>query len=53
MLLDDEALYYRRVEYDIEVTIQKIHAIPELDNFLGDHPARRSLTSNLKRCALS
>ena len=26
----------RRVEYDIEVTIQKIHAIPELDNFLGD-----------------
>lgn len=29
-------LYYRRVEYDIERTIQKIHDIPELDNFLGD-----------------
>jgi predicted phosphodiesterase len=36
VLLDDDALYYRRVEYDIETTIQKIHAIPELDNFLGD-----------------
>jgi predicted phosphodiesterase len=36
VLLADDALYYRRVEYDIESTIQKIHAIPELDNFLGD-----------------
>jgi predicted phosphodiesterase len=36
VLLADDALYYRRVEYDIESTIQKIHSIPELDNFLGD-----------------
>jgi predicted phosphodiesterase len=36
VLLDDESVYYRRVEYDIEATIQKIHAVPDLDNFLGD-----------------
>lgn len=30
------ALTYRRVEYDIDKTVQKIYAIPELDNFLGD-----------------
>lgn len=36
VLLDDDALYYRRVEYDIETTIRKIHAVPDLDNFLGD-----------------
>lgn len=29
-------LTYRRVEYDIDTTVQKIYAIPELDNFLGD-----------------
>ena len=27
---------YRRVEYDIETTIAKIYAVPELENFLGD-----------------
>jgi diadenosine tetraphosphatase ApaH/serine/threonine PP2A family protein phosphatase len=27
---------YRRVEYDVETTVKKIHAIPELDRFLGD-----------------
>lgn len=27
---------FRRVEYDFETTIEKIYAIPELDNFLGD-----------------
>jgi predicted phosphodiesterase len=36
VLLEDNTLYYRRVEYDIETTVQKIHGIPELDNFLGD-----------------
>jgi len=36
VLLHDDMIYYRRVEYDIESTIQKIHDIPELDNFLGD-----------------
>jgi predicted phosphodiesterase len=29
-------LTFRRVEYDLEKTIAKIYAIPELDNFLGD-----------------
>ena len=39
ILLDDgdaAVIHYRRVEYDIETTIKKIYAIPELDNFLGD-----------------
>ncbi len=36
VLLDDETIRYRRVEYDIDTTIQKIYAIPELENFLGD-----------------
>jgi diadenosine tetraphosphatase ApaH/serine/threonine PP2A family protein phosphatase len=36
VLLDEEAIRYRRVEYDIETTIRKIYAIPQLENFLGD-----------------
>lgn len=36
VLLDDEAIRFRRVEYDMEATISKIYAVPELDNFLGD-----------------
>lgn len=36
VLLDGTKLYYRRVEYDIEATIKKIYAVPELENFLGD-----------------
>jgi diadenosine tetraphosphatase ApaH/serine/threonine PP2A family protein phosphatase len=36
VLLDDETIRYRRVEYDIDTTVKKIHAIPDLDNFLGD-----------------
>lgn len=36
VLLDEESITYRRVEYDIQTTVQKIHAIPELDPFLGD-----------------
>ena len=27
---------FQRVEYNIETTIEKIYAIPDLDNFLGD-----------------
>ena len=27
---------FRRVEYDLEKTVQKIYDVPELDNFLGD-----------------
>jgi predicted phosphodiesterase len=36
VLLEDETIYYRRVEYDVNTTIQKIYEIPELENFLGD-----------------
>lgn len=36
VLLDGDTLRYRRVEYDIDRTIKKIHDIPDLDNFLGD-----------------
>jgi diadenosine tetraphosphatase ApaH/serine/threonine PP2A family protein phosphatase len=36
VLLDGDTIRYRRVEYDVEATIKKIYAIPELENFLGD-----------------
>jgi len=36
ILLDAETIRYRRVEYDIDTTIKKIYAIPDLENFLGD-----------------
>jgi predicted phosphodiesterase len=36
VMLDDNVIRYRRVEYDIESTIKKVYAVPELDNFLGD-----------------
>ncbi len=36
ILLDDDTIRFRRVEYDVETTIRKIYAIPELENFLGD-----------------
>jgi len=36
VVLDDDVVHFRRVEYPVEQTIEKIHAIPELDNFLGD-----------------
>jgi diadenosine tetraphosphatase ApaH/serine/threonine PP2A family protein phosphatase len=36
ILLDDEAIRYRRVEYDVDTTVKKIYAIPDLENFLGD-----------------
>lgn len=35
-IVDDQWLSFRRVEYDLDKTIAKIHAIAELDNFLGD-----------------
>ncbi|GIW79570.1 MAG: phosphoesterase [Gemmatales bacterium] len=34
--LDGDTIRFRRVEYDVETTIQKIYAIPDLENFLGD-----------------
>jgi diadenosine tetraphosphatase ApaH/serine/threonine PP2A family protein phosphatase len=36
VLLDEQTVYYRRVEYDVDATVKKIHATPELDRFLGD-----------------
>ena len=36
VLLDGETVHFRRVEYDIDTTIKKIYAIPDLENFLGD-----------------
>ena len=36
VVLDDDTICFRRVEYPYEKTIEKIHAIPELDRFLGD-----------------
>ena len=36
VVLEDGNLWFRRVPYDVEKTIQKIYRIPALDNFLGD-----------------
>ena len=36
VVLEDDVLLFRRVEYDVDKTVQKIYEIPELDNFLGD-----------------
>ncbi len=36
VVLDDGAVEFRRVEYPVDITIQKIHSIPDLDRFLGD-----------------
>ncbi len=36
VLLDEEAIRYRRVAYDVETTIKKIYATPDLDNFLAE-----------------
>jgi predicted phosphodiesterase len=36
VLLDDDTIRYRRIEYDIDATVQKIYATPDLENFLGD-----------------
>ena len=36
VLLSDNMIEYRRVAYPLEKTVEKIHAITELDPFLGD-----------------
>jgi len=36
VVLEDDMVYFRRVEYPVEKTVEKIYEIPELDNFLGD-----------------
>ena len=34
--IDDNEVRFHRVEYDIDVTTQRIYNVPELDNMLGD-----------------
>lgn len=36
VLFDGERITYRKVSYDVEVTADKIRAVPELDAFLAD-----------------
>ena len=36
VVIDDNLVTFRRVEYPVEKTIVKIYETPELDNFLGD-----------------
>jgi len=36
VIVDEDKVQFQRVEYDLNATIDKIYAIPELDNFLGD-----------------
>jgi predicted phosphodiesterase len=36
VVLEDDVVKFRRIEYPFERTIQKIYATSELDNFLGD-----------------
>jgi len=36
ILEDAERVRFRRIPYDVDATAAKIHAIPDLDNFLGD-----------------
>jgi diadenosine tetraphosphatase ApaH/serine/threonine PP2A family protein phosphatase len=36
VLLDGPRVTFRRIEYDVDQPVRKIHAVPELDNMLGD-----------------
>ena len=36
VVLEDDLVRFRRIEYPFEKTISKIYDIPDLDNFLGD-----------------
>ena len=36
VVMEDNVVRFRRIEYDKNTTIQKIYDIPDLDNFLGD-----------------
>ena len=36
VVLDNETITFRRVEYDVDTTVRKIYDVPDLDNFLGD-----------------
>ena len=41
VLFDGEQVYFRRVEYELDQTIDKIYSEPDLDNFLGDRIKQR------------
>ena len=36
VILEDSSVQFRRVEYPVQKTIEKIYEVPLLDNFLGD-----------------
>lgn len=36
VILTDRYVEFVRVPYDVETTVKKVYAVPELDNFLGD-----------------
>jgi hypothetical protein len=36
VLYDGETVRWGRVSYDIDTTVSKIYAVPDLNNFLGD-----------------
>ncbi|MCA9167376.1 MAG: metallophosphoesterase family protein [Planctomycetales bacterium] len=36
VILNGDEVSFRRIAYPVETTVAKVHAIPELDNFLGD-----------------
>jgi len=36
VIVNDDIVTFRRVDYDVETTIRKIYNIPNLDNMLGD-----------------
>jgi hypothetical protein len=36
VIFEPPYLEFRRIEYDVNTTANKIFAIPELDNFLGE-----------------
>jgi diadenosine tetraphosphatase ApaH/serine/threonine PP2A family protein phosphatase len=36
VILEDDLVTFRRVNYPFDKTIEKIYNTPELDNFLGD-----------------
>lgn len=36
VILEGETVHFRRVDYNVDATVQKIYEIPDLDNSLGD-----------------
>lgn len=36
VILEDDGITYRRLEYPVDITSEKIYGIPDLDNMLGD-----------------